>query len=298
MKPLFLTLLLAAFLLAGCASSPTANTSSMPTQPKATIVIVHGAWGGGYAFKDVDDRLTADGYKVYRPTLTGQGEKVHLATLDIDLNTHINDIVNVLEWEDLHDVILVGHSYGGMVITGVADRVPQRIKRLIYLDAFLPIDGESVNTAAGGNTIGLQLTTDANGYILYPGFNTSTLPIPHDVPMPPKTFSTRISLKNQDIVKNIPSTYVMFLGDGQPLAEGRFYVFYQRAQARGWHLETLTSDHNAQRTHPEQLVTLLENDINGITPASVEPRDQDDDSPAKSKRNRNDEVPRGAVTPQ
>jgi len=63
-------------------------------------------------------------------------------------------------------------------------------------------------------------------------------------------------------------------------------------------LETLTSDHNAQRTHPEQLVTLLENDINGITPASVEPRDQDDDSPAKSKRNRNDEVPRGAVTPQ
>ena len=77
----------------------------------------------------VDHLLTADGYKVYRPTLTGQGEHSNLASTNIDLDTHIQDIVNVIVWEDLRDVVLVGHSYGGMVITGVADRVPDRIRR-------------------------------------------------------------------------------------------------------------------------------------------------------------------------
>jgi len=109
---------------------------------------VHGAWGGSWDWRRADSILTAHGHRVYRPSLTGLGDRVHLASPTIGLLTHITDIVNVLVWEDLHDVILVGHSYGGMVITGVADQVPQRIRHLIYLDAFLPDSGESVRTLA------------------------------------------------------------------------------------------------------------------------------------------------------
>ena len=104
-----------------------------------TFVIVHGAWGGGWAFREVDDMLTAQGHKVYRPTLTGQGERVHLASKDVGLETHIDDVVNTILYEELNDIILVGHSYGGMVVTGVADRIPERISHLIYLDATTPV---------------------------------------------------------------------------------------------------------------------------------------------------------------
>ena len=109
-----------------------------PMKKKLTFVIVHGAWGGGWSWKEVDHLLTADGHTVYRPTLTGQGERVHLASPSVGLDTHIADIVNVIKFENLHDIVLVGHSYAGMVITGVAQQVPDRISRLIYLDALLP----------------------------------------------------------------------------------------------------------------------------------------------------------------
>jgi pimeloyl-ACP methyl ester carboxylesterase len=123
------------------------DTNSAPAaNKKFTYVLVHGAWGGGWDWKHMDDLLTADGNKVYRATLTGQGERSHLASTNIDLDTHIQDVVNIILWEDLHDVVLVGHSYGGMVITGVADRVPDRIKHLIYLNALAPENGESADS--------------------------------------------------------------------------------------------------------------------------------------------------------
>ena len=115
-----------------------------PAVESETFVFVHGAWGGGWDYKTMEKLLEDAGHKVYRPTLTGQGERVHLNGPDVNLDTHIMDIVNVIKFEDLHDIILVGHSYGGMVITGVADRIPQKIKHLVYADAMLPEDGESV----------------------------------------------------------------------------------------------------------------------------------------------------------
>src|SRR5918993_1727958 len=118
---------------------------------QTTFVIVHGAWGGSWAFKKVDSLMTAHGALVYRPSLTGQGERVHLASPEVSLSTHINDVVNMIAFENLNDIVLVGHSYGGMVITGVADRIPERIRKLIYLDALLPVDGESVFTAIPKN---------------------------------------------------------------------------------------------------------------------------------------------------
>jgi pimeloyl-ACP methyl ester carboxylesterase len=113
-------------------------------QKKPVYVIVHGAWGGSWAFRKVDSLMTEQGAIVYRPSLTGQGERVHLASADIRLTTHIQDVVNTILFEDLQDIILVGHSYGGMVITGVAEQIPERIRKLVYLDAILPEDGESV----------------------------------------------------------------------------------------------------------------------------------------------------------
>jgi pimeloyl-ACP methyl ester carboxylesterase len=220
---------------------------------KFTYVIVHGAWGGGWAFRQVESLLVADGHRVFRPTLTGQGEKVHLASTNIDLTTHITDIVNVILWEDLRDIVLVGHSYGGMVITGVADRVPDRIKHIIYLDAALPNDGESFNTALG-NGIARNVV---DGFIPA-GRGSDNTPIPHDVPHPAKTLSEFISLKNQDAVKKISTTYALFVPSGRTPEQANFYRFYQRAQARGWTLLTLQSDHNAQWSHPKELVALLE----------------------------------------
>ena len=107
----------------------------------ATFVIVHGAWGGGFSWARIRRMLAAEGHEVFTPTLTGLGERAHLASPDVDLATHIQDVVAVIETEDLRDVILLGHSYGGMVVTGAADRVADRLAHLAYLDAFAPLDG-------------------------------------------------------------------------------------------------------------------------------------------------------------
>jgi pimeloyl-ACP methyl ester carboxylesterase len=111
----------------------------------ATFVLVHGAWHGGWCYARVADLLRARGQRVYTPTLTGLGERAHLATPQIDLSLHVTDIVNVLRYEDLRDVVLCGHSYGGMVISGVVERAPERIAALVYLDAFVPEDGQSLH---------------------------------------------------------------------------------------------------------------------------------------------------------
>src|SRR5580700_6619085 len=110
----------------------------------ATFVLVHGAWHGGWCFARVAEILRAQGHRVFTPTLTGLGERVHLASTEITLSTHVTDIVNVVRYEDLHDVVLLGHSYGGMVISGVVEVVPERVGALVYLDAFVPENGESL----------------------------------------------------------------------------------------------------------------------------------------------------------
>ena len=109
-----------------------------------TFVLVHGAWHGGWCWRDVAGRLQSAGHRVYAPTLTGLADRSHLLTRETGLETHILDIVNLLEWEELDDAVLCGHSYGGMVVTGAADRAAGRLKALVYLDAFVPADGQSL----------------------------------------------------------------------------------------------------------------------------------------------------------
>jgi pimeloyl-ACP methyl ester carboxylesterase len=115
----------------------------------ATYVLVHGGGHGGWCYQKVARVLRSASHEVYTPTLSGLGERSHLMRRDIDLDTHITDVVNVLRYDDLRDVILVGHSYGGMVVTGVADRAADRIRRLVYLDAANPVNNQSLVDVSG-----------------------------------------------------------------------------------------------------------------------------------------------------
>jgi pimeloyl-ACP methyl ester carboxylesterase len=110
----------------------------------AAYVLVGGAWLGGWCWQRVARRLRDNAHDAYPVTLTGLGERVHLASPEVDLQTHITDVVNLLEFEDLHDIVLLGHSYAGLVVTGVADRIPERISQLVYLDTGPLPDGTSL----------------------------------------------------------------------------------------------------------------------------------------------------------
>jgi pimeloyl-ACP methyl ester carboxylesterase len=109
-----------------------------------TFVLVHGAWHGGWCWRRVADLLEAKGHKVFAPTLTGLGERSHLLRADIDVSTHITDVVNMLKWERLSNVVLCGHSYGGLVVSGVAEQMAPAIGSIVFLDAFLPENGDSM----------------------------------------------------------------------------------------------------------------------------------------------------------
>jgi pimeloyl-ACP methyl ester carboxylesterase len=240
----------------GCKSTPPATSAAVtpPARgPKATYVLVHGAWGGGWDWKHVAQLLTADGNEVYRPTLTGQGEHSNLSSTNIDLDTHIQDIVNVIVWENLHNVVLVGHSYGGMVITGVADRVPDRIQHPVYLDALLPENGENVDSI-----ISPKLKKPVKDGFVVPTWVTGNPPPPHDVLMPARTFSEPITLTNRAIAMKLPTTYILTVDPGKSAEPDDFYRFYERARARGWATHIMEGDHNVQRSHPAELVRLLE----------------------------------------
>jgi pimeloyl-ACP methyl ester carboxylesterase len=108
------------------------------------FLLVHGAWGGSWMWGRLARLLRSQGHEVYTPSLTGIGERSHLASADVDLSLHARDVLQVIEYEQLSDFVLVGHSYGGMVVTAVADRAPEKIRSLVYLDAFVPKDGESL----------------------------------------------------------------------------------------------------------------------------------------------------------
>jgi len=225
--------------------------------PKATphtYVIVHGATGGGWDWKIVDRLLTAAGHTVYRPTLTGLGERFHLASADINLTTHINDIVNVILFEDLHDVVLAGHSYGGMVITGVMDRIPERISRVIFLDAAVPDDGKSAIDMFGALPPEHKVV---DGQIQFSWLKPDA-PAPRDVPQSYKTFTEPVSYKNP-AAKKLPVTYVAFVPAGENAQKREEHDrSWQRAKARGWTIRTLESDHVAERSHPKELAALLQ----------------------------------------
>lgn len=228
----------------------------------ATYVLVHGAWHGGWCWQRVTPLLRAAGHEVVTPTLTGLGERSHLANPTIDLNTHIYDIVNVLEYEHLQKVILVGHSYGGMVITGVSNEVPDRLAHLVYLDAFVPQDGQSLLdlTESQRREAILQLA-QAGGFM--PPFPVEQYGVfaeadvrwvkPKLVPQPAKTVSTPVHLRN-DAAETLPRTYIYC---NNP-AMGPFDGFAEKIRSdKKWRYRELATGHDAMVTMPKELVNLL-----------------------------------------
>lgn len=186
----------------------------------ATFVLVHGGGHGGWCWQPVSRRLRAAGHDVHAPTLSGLGERRHLLSPETGLGTHIEDIAQLLFHEDLRDVVLVGHSYGGMVITGAAGRSPDRIARLVYLDAAIPAHGERlVDSSPGLAQFDDSRILDGVRLGLWPeyaigplyGINDPALAewaLPRLSPHPWKTFEDRLELAQPDKVAAIPRAIV------------------------------------------------------------------------------------------
>jgi pimeloyl-ACP methyl ester carboxylesterase len=218
----------------------------------ATFVIVHGMWSGGWYFQPCARLLRTAGHEAYTPTLTGIGERVHLGSPAINLSTHIEDVANVLEYEDLRDVVLAGYSYGGAVITGVADRVAPRVSRLVYLDAFLPGDGESVFDLIPEQAALFREAARSEGG----GWRIPrTPPQPRRTPHPLATLEQPLPAPTGAAAR-LPSWYVLFSRNTQYHAPVMARMA-ERARSRGWGVRELPADHDAPETHPRELAELL-----------------------------------------
>src|SRR3712207_6435301 len=174
--------------------------------------------------------------------------------------SHVTDIVNVLVFEDLRDVVLVGHSYGGMVITGVADRVPERIRHLVFVDALLPDDGESLVTASRGSGLeafARRSVDSARGGFIVPSWVRRGAPKPTDVRQPLRTFTEPVSFRNP-AARRLPATYVLTVDPGRAESDDDFAAFSGRAKARGYTHHVLRANHVPERSRPNELVALLQ----------------------------------------
>ena len=230
----------------------------------ATFVIVPGAWGGSWAWnKKVVPLLRKAGHTVFPVTLTGLGDRTHLSSPDVTLDTHIQDVVNVLFYEDLHDVILVGHSYGGNVITGAADLCPERLQQLVYLDAATPSDGESSASRWPGrvDTLEEQARREGDGWKIPPGAIPPDQPDeisdwarPRRSPMPIKTMTTPVKLTRGETT--LPRAFVYCTLDkqpGSPQAERA-----ERVKANpAWRFFELNTVLNLHYTAPDETVEIL-----------------------------------------
>jgi pimeloyl-ACP methyl ester carboxylesterase len=232
----------------------------------ATYVLVHGGHHGGWCFQKVARLLRQAGHEVYTPTLTGVGERRHLLTAETDLETHIADVVGVLTFEDLHDVILLGHSYGGMVITGVADRAPTRIRELVYLDAAHPRNYESLaEHAVQIMSVCKDWVREIDGVALVtwpetlnPEFFGVTDPAdiawmrPKLSQHPWKCYTQKLRLEDEAAVRRISRTDI----DCTPRLAG----FDERRKAerlragRAWEIDT---GHDVMLTEPQKLTEML-----------------------------------------
>jgi pimeloyl-ACP methyl ester carboxylesterase len=232
----------------------------------ATYVLVHGGGHGGWCYQRVARLLQAEGHVVYAPTMTGLGERAHLLNADVDLDRHIEDIAAVLEFEDLRDVILVGHSYGGMVITGTADRVPERVGRLVFLDAANPVNGQSLVDVAGPVINAVRPfgeVRDGTELVLLPAPDAGLLygvTDPDDLawmaerltPHPWRCFEQPLRLTNEDALWAIPQYHIVCTSTLATRQES--LLDRARAEGRLWDIDT---GHDLMVTEPEKVTRAL-----------------------------------------
>ena len=230
----------------------------------ATIVLAHGAWSAAWAWKKMRPLFAAAGHQFFSPTYTGLGERAHLSHHEIDLTTHINDVAAVLDCEDLKDVTLLGHSYGGMVATGVADKARRRIARVVYIDAFAPQDGQSLFDLRGA--AGHRATCAARRWAkgrAGASRPSRCRPIPRPRTSPGRCRAgarsrSRPSSRSCSLASREPPLprayiYAKRSGPGDP-----FRQFAERAKGdSSWKYYEMDASHNPHITCPQELMTML-----------------------------------------
>ena len=230
-----------------------------------TFLLIHGAFHGGWCWSRVADALRAKGHRVFTPSLTGLGDRAHLLNGSIDLNSHVEDALAVIESDELKDVVLVGHSFAGFTITGVADRMPEAIKHLFYLDAAIALSGRSpiADTPPKVWEERLKLATMVNGVPVFasppPAYFGVTDPkdaqwmLRHLKPMPVKLYETALPLKGPPGNK-LPRTFVRLTQPPLPQID----AYAKHAKGNGWKYTELAAPHDVMVTDPEKLADLLE----------------------------------------
>jgi pimeloyl-ACP methyl ester carboxylesterase len=231
----------------------------------ATFLLVHGAWHGGWCWRKVTPLLREAGHDVLTPSLTGLGDRAHLLAPDIDLTTHVGDVCGVLEYEDLHDAVLVGHSYGGIVITAVADRLAERLAHLVYLDAFVPGDGQSLFDLVAPTaraSFEEQARTAGDGWRV-PPFSLAQWRVTDDADVrwmsprigvqPIRTFSEPVRLTRQP-PPALARTYLSCTVGRAPHYEA---IARRVREHAGWRYHELATGHDAMVTAPRALADAL-----------------------------------------
>ena len=227
-----------------------------------TFLLVPGAWLGGWCWRDVVPHLQAVGHTVISATLTGLGERAHLLSPEIGLQTHVADIAGLLHYRDLSEVILVGHSYGGTVITAVAEQVPDRIRRLVYLDGAVPRDGESNNDVIGQERAAQLRSAAESG-----GEGWRVPPAPYVVeglsdavrawvearltPHPLRTFDEPVQLRARAAAA-LPRAFIR-----SSTQSALYGALMDRARGSGWYCRELKGGHYPMLTEPQAVASAL-----------------------------------------
>lgn len=231
----------------------------------ATFVLVHGTSCGGWVWQKLSPLLRSVGNDVYCPTLTGLSDRKHLLTSGVNLTMHITDIVNLIFYEDLTDVILVGNSYGGMVMTGVATKIPERLKLLVYLDAYLPDDGQSEADLLPGEMFAArQADAAAHGGVIQPpppaifGITDPILEKWVITRMTPHPLATYIEPVPSGDAKSaaIPGIFIHCTGNPSTTPD-LFAPSAAKARTRGWCVNDLKAGHLAMLTDPRGVADIL-----------------------------------------
>jgi len=223
----------------------------------STFVLVHGAWHGGWCWRKVAPIVRRAGHDIFTPTMTGLGERVHLRGPEVGLDTHVQDIINVLEYEDLDHVVLVGHSYGGMVATGVAGRVPHRLAHVVYLDAHVPADGQSVIDLLGFTRPGYETEqwVDPPGTFGVKDEADLAWVKANMTPHPTRSMRQKVSLPTP--LEDLPILRTYVLAELEPL--GAWFAdnaAKYEADPR-WRFVRMQAVHDMMVTEPEQTAAIL-----------------------------------------
>jgi pimeloyl-ACP methyl ester carboxylesterase len=228
-----------------------------------TFVLVHGAWGGAHTWRTVRPLLWRAGHDVFTPALTGIGERVHLASPQISLTTHVDDIVNQVCYEDLDDIVLLGFSYGGMVITGALEHVADRVRELVYLDAFVPSDGEAVVDITGFGV--RRVPALGEGWSIPPRERSFDDPAeaefagPRRTPQPARTFTEPVRLVQPLESYGFGRTFVKATQDQRSTTSRD--AFWEAADRyrdhHAWRYEEIDSNHMIPQNQPGRLAEIL-----------------------------------------